>query len=881
MSNSQITSQLTRVTVPSIGNSNFAEGIRNAFETINNNFKTIASLPFIQGVQGDSYTLISKDIWTEVNNNITPVYYALTKEGSVLLNSIFESVLDDTKKFHEGDSFDECKTNKLSDLSLNGVSPIDSFFIEENGNVKLVNNKLYFYSVINNLNEEQDTYLGQYFYFIDYRISELGNAYQDKKLSDFNDFTGFYQYQPANENEPEKYNAISIVPNLYYDKDKDDICWKYNGQQTGISAIGPKGLDGKDANFKIVYVKYTDDTENSGDILGYFDSAKGDIEYTDTLENCFCLVQFVNTETNEDNTVTITSYVDSAFGEVHNDKVYWENSLKMGNLFNNQNITKYFCNMGNTSTSIENHPYYFAIPAYLDRSDANTDNYKVGHVFMGSTEGNLILQKADNAFTEAGGQTPLYDLETESTQNLFDIKNYDINVDQNLTIDGTIGVSGAASFNSDLSVGGTLGVSGTGTFNSDLSVGGTLGVSGTGTFNSDLSVGGTLGVSGTGTFNSDLTVGGTLGVSGTGTFNSDLTVDGMLGVSGTGTFNSDLSVGGTLGVSGTGTFNSDLSVGGTLGVSGTGTFNSDLSVGGTLGVTGSATIENGATIRNGATISGMETLSGGVGLSVTGGIGVTGTNGGTGVSIDGGNSRENDGGVGLVVRGGTSLNGSGKTGLGLIVETGGAEIYNDLSISGTLGVSGTGTFNSDLTVVGSLGVTGTGTFGSNLTVAGSLGVTGTGTFGSNLTVAGSLGVTGTGTFNSNLTVVGSLGVTGNATIDEVQIIDGKVKAPNGFFQTSDETLKDFHNDIQVDFEKLSLIPKKQFTWKSDEVKHMEIGTSAQEVRKLYPELVSENENGILSVAYDKLSIVALKAIDELYKKNQELERRIKELENKL
>lgn len=115
----------------------------------------------------------------------------------------------------------------------------------------------------------------------------------------------------------------------------------------------------------------------------------------------------------------------------------------------------------------------------------------------------------------------------------------------------------------------------------------------------------------------------------------------------------------------------------------------------------------------------------------------------------------------------------------------------------------------------------------------------------------------------------------------IDIPNGKVEASGGFFQTSDETLKDFHNDIQVDFEKLSLIPKKYFTWKSDENKHMEIGTSAQEVQKLYPELVSENENGILSVSYDKLSIVALKAIDELYKKNQELERRIKELENKL
>ena len=516
MSNSQITSQLTRVTAPSIGDSNFAEGIRNAFETINNNFKNIASLPFIQGVQGDSYTLISKDIWVEVNDNVSPVYYALTKEGAVLLNSIFESFFldntDDNKKFHEGDSFDKCKTNILGELSLNGISPIDSFFTVENGIVKPVNNKLYFYSVINNLNEEQDTYLGQYFYFIDYRITELGNTYQSENLSDFIDFTGFYQYQPASENEPEKYNSISIVPSLYYDKDKDDICWKYNGQETGISAIGPKGLDGKDANFEIVYVNNESVTNNSGDILGYFDPEKETIEYTNTLKNCFCLVQFVNTETNEDNIVTITSYVDSAFGEVHENKVYWQNSLKIGKLFNNQNITRYFCSMGNNSDGIENNPYYLAIPVYLERNEANTNEYKAGHVFSSSSDGKLVLQKANNAFTEAGGQVPLTELDTQDTQGEFNIANYNVSINKYLGVNGDLGVTGNAIFRKDLTVVGTLGVEDEATFRRDLDIEGNIIVRGGGIFNDNLSVGGTLGVN------------GTLGVTGKATLDSDLTV---------------------------------------------------------------------------------------------------------------------------------------------------------------------------------------------------------------------------------------------------------------------------------------------------------------------------------------------------------------------
>lgn len=120
-------------------------------------------------------------------------------------------------------------------------------------------------------------------------------------------------------------------------------------------------------------------------------------------------------------------------------------------------------------------------------------------------------------------------------------------------------------------------------------------------------------------------------------------------------------------------------------------------------------------------------------------------------------------------------------------------------------------------------------------------------------------------------------------------VTGKVSASSGFFQTSDRRLKNFQGDIEVDFDKLKSIPKKYFYWNMDSKKlKLEIGTSAQEVMEVYPELVSINEAGMLSVAYDKLSVIALKAVDELHEenvalkeKNDELERRLKAIEEKL
>ena len=135
----------------------------------------------------------------------------------------------------------------------------------------------------------------------------------------------------------------------------------------------------------------------------------------------------------------------------------------------------------------------------------------------------------------------------------------------------------------------------------------------------------------------------------------------------------------------------------------------------------------------------------------------------------------------------------------------------------------------------------------------------------------------------DLFIIGSLDQSDNPQTysnANIKISGNAIKASGGFYQESDERLKDFTEDIQVDLEQLSQLPKKHFTWKNNSEKETQIGTSAQELQKLYPELVKEDSNGTLSVAYDKLSIIALKAIDELYKRNIELEKRIQELENK-
>ena len=108
-----------------------------------------------------------------------------------------------------------------------------------------------------------------------------------------------------------------------------------------------------------------------------------------------------------------------------------------------------------------------------------------------------------------------------------------------------------------------------------------------------------------------------------------------------------------------------------------------------------------------------------------------------------------------------------------------------------------------------------------------------------------------------------------------------VYATNGFYETSDERKKEFISDIDCDLDALSNIPKKYFIWNGGDENSRYIGTSAQEVMKLYPEMVTKDDEGYLHVSYDKFGIIALAAIDKLREENKALMERIEALEKKM
>jgi hypothetical protein len=99
---------------------------------------------------------------------------------------------------------------------------------------------------------------------------------------------------------------------------------------------------------------------------------------------------------------------------------------------------------------------------------------------------------------------------------------------------------------------------------------------------------------------------------------------------------------------------------------------------------------------------------------------------------------------------------------------------------------------------------------------------------------------------------------------------------SSFNQSSDERLKTKISDISLTAEQISEAPAIAFHWNSDETKTRQVGTIAQYWQNVLPEVVSEDPNGYLGLAYSELSAIS---VISLAKEIVELKKRIEELEN--
>lgn len=111
--------------------------------------------------------------------------------------------------------------------------------------------------------------------------------------------------------------------------------------------------------------------------------------------------------------------------------------------------------------------------------------------------------------------------------------------------------------------------------------------------------------------------------------------------------------------------------------------------------------------------------------------------------------------------------------------------------------------------------------------------------------------------------------------------DGTQARANAWNLLSDARLK---KDFQVIKNPLGMVQKINgyyFHWNTGIDQSRQVGFSAQEVREILPELVSEGEDGYLSIEYGKMAPLLLEAIKELKAENDLLKERLEKVEHLL
>ena len=121
----------------------------------------------------------------------------------------------------------------------------------------------------------------------------------------------------------------------------------------------------------------------------------------------------------------------------------------------------------------------------------------------------------------------------------------------------------------------------------------------------------------------------------------------------------------------------------------------------------------------------------------------------------------------------------------------------------------------------------------------------------------------------------SIGTTTNSNNYKL-IVDGTVGA-GAYVYNSDRNLKTNIKTIDNSLEKITSLRGVYFNWKTDANSKRNIGLIAQEVEKVFPELV-RGEEGNKGVEYGNLVAPLIEAIKEQQKQINDLNARIKKLE---
>lgn len=208
--------ELNEIKAPELGSDSYGANIKKQFENIDSNFTQIVEGEYLKGQSGDLVMLEEIDLTSD--SDICTKFYDFLK------------VLFYEKNKDDEENEEIVKNIKKSIGDGNEEDDINS-------------SKLYMIYTLNQENGEKIYKTSLPYTFLDPRFNPVTNSVKDENLEDKSciiiyDGKGFVSY-----------NAF---PNIYFNGDQNEFCWKINGLKTSLPAHGPKGDTGYAGSFYVL-----------------------------------------------------------------------------------------------------------------------------------------------------------------------------------------------------------------------------------------------------------------------------------------------------------------------------------------------------------------------------------------------------------------------------------------------------------------------------------------------------------------------------------------------------------------------------------------------------------------------------------------------------
>ena len=176
---------------------------------------------------------------------------------------------------------------------------------------------------------------------------------------------------------------------------------------------------------------------------------------------------------------------------------------------------------------------------------------------------------------------------------------------------------------------------------------------------------------------------------------------------------------------------------------------------------------------------------------------------------------------------------------------------------------------------------GAGSDSGHVRVLGPYGVTGNSPDGLNATSVTISGATTAGSLTVDSVVIDGATIGHSSDSDLMTLASGSLTVAGDVTISSDARLKSNIVALGPTLISLLQLEAKSYTMKNDTEQKQKIGLLAQEVQKVFPELVSEDNSGMLAVNYQALVPVLINALKEQENNYNELEKSLEILEKEI